>query len=57
MKRFNLQIECDNVDDLHTALLHAADCIAAEPDRYENMSVDESDEMLDEPATIFYRSE
>lgn len=58
MKKFNVQIETDSAEELYLGLLHAADCVDTDPQRYEQMAVDDSDEMSDaDPKVTLYRSE
>jgi hypothetical protein len=45
MKTFVLTVRIDNDSDLETALHHAAVCVSDDPDRYDEMTVDETDEM------------
>lgn len=56
MKTFSLTIQCETAVELLEAIEHARNCVEEEPQRYDAMEIDESDEMLDEPVTVLFRS-
>lgn len=56
MKTFSLTVQCETAAELLEAIEHARNCVEEEPQRYDAMEIDESDEMLDEPVTVLFRS-
>lgn len=49
MKEFAITIRCESSQDLLTALDHIRECVLDDPNRYDEMAVDDLDEMLEDP--------
>lgn len=52
MKTFVLTVQCDHPQHLIQALQHALESVEEDPNRYNDMEVDEEDEQLCDPAWI-----